>query len=670
MTTHPPPDPTPPAPTVPRPATRRIKIYAFDPSTALDNRTAGFAVATIQIPWEEKDVDKPLSQGPANEYFEVVDVDPASGKVYPPVDLDNPWLLATDGHAPSESNPQFHQQMAFAVAMKTVETFETALGRRILWAPRRFVDDADVRQFEMTPRLRIYPHALRDENAFYSPDKMALLFGYYQTATESDDEVFPGGWIFGCLSHDIVAHETTHAVLDGLNRYYIEDSNIDALAFHEAFADIVALLQHFTFPEAVAGAIAQSPTLDVPTLLSGMARQFGRASNHNAADLPPGPLRDAMTGGPQSNGAQPDRSIATLAGYTECHARGFVLVSAVYDAFVHLYSGLAHELLALTTGRTAFDPGAALHPAVVQRLTNDAVRTARRLLKTCIRGLDYLPPTSVTFGDFLRAVVTVDRSLFPVDDLGFRRALIASFRRYGIFPAGVRSLAEDSLVWREHVELTCPPLKWGAGTGSIDIEPVTSRRDIFEQERANNRVLHAWLVRLLEEPSEYQEFVKRTGLAHGAAAPPSVKRRDRDNTGAVAVEIHACRLSRLTGDHNKTQRQLIVQVCQSRFGYASAEQQATVDRGGSTPPPPHDFSLRGGCTLVFDLMRLTRRAGQAITSPRYVIAQPVAGPAGEIRLGRLRDHLFGSDSAGAGAAAAYQAPGRRNAEPFAALHRS
>ncbi len=29
------------------------------------------------------------------------------------------------------------------------------------------------------PRLRIYPHALRTDNAYYSPDKKALLFGYF-----------------------------------------------------------------------------------------------------------------------------------------------------------------------------------------------------------------------------------------------------------------------------------------------------------------------------------------------------------------------------------------------------------------------------------------------------------------------------------------------------------
>ena len=53
-----------------------------------------------------------------------------------PVDLDDPRLLAQDGWAPSEGNPQFHQQMVYAVAMKTIEHFERALGRPVLWRPR------------------------------------------------------------------------------------------------------------------------------------------------------------------------------------------------------------------------------------------------------------------------------------------------------------------------------------------------------------------------------------------------------------------------------------------------------------------------------------------------------------------------------------------------------
>ena len=130
-----------------------------------------------------------LLPGPVGEYIEVVDVDPASGCVYDPVDLNDPMLLARDGHAPSIGNPQFHQQMVYAVAMKTIANFERILGRRVLWSDRNRLSPGQAakknNQFFIPPeqryvqRLRIYPHALREENAYYSPVKKALLFGYF-----------------------------------------------------------------------------------------------------------------------------------------------------------------------------------------------------------------------------------------------------------------------------------------------------------------------------------------------------------------------------------------------------------------------------------------------------------------------------------------------------------
>ena len=51
---------------------------------------------------------------------------------YQPVDLNAPVLLMQDGIAPIESSDlRFHQQMVYAVAMKVLETFDRALGRRI-----------------------------------------------------------------------------------------------------------------------------------------------------------------------------------------------------------------------------------------------------------------------------------------------------------------------------------------------------------------------------------------------------------------------------------------------------------------------------------------------------------------------------------------------------------
>jgi hypothetical protein len=142
--------------------------------------TLGINEAVLDVAWECD-----LQPGPIGEYLEVVDVDPASQSCYAPVDLNDPRLLAQNGLAAAESNPQFHQQMAYAVAMRTIEHFERALGRVALWSPRR-VPTGNRDGF--VQRLRIYPHALRAANAFYSPDRKALLFGYFNAAqTDAGD---------------------------------------------------------------------------------------------------------------------------------------------------------------------------------------------------------------------------------------------------------------------------------------------------------------------------------------------------------------------------------------------------------------------------------------------------------------------------------------------------
>src|SRR5690606_38828512 len=120
-----------------------------------------------------------LEDGPMGEYIEVIDFDPTTKRFYAPVDLNDGDLLAQDGLEPAETNPQFHQQMVYAVSMTTIKNFEKALGRKVLWAPRRL--NREQSEYETyVGRLRIYPHALRDANAYYSPQKKAILFGYFE----------------------------------------------------------------------------------------------------------------------------------------------------------------------------------------------------------------------------------------------------------------------------------------------------------------------------------------------------------------------------------------------------------------------------------------------------------------------------------------------------------
>ena len=66
----------------------------------------------------------------------------------------------------------------------------------------------------------------------------------------------------------------------------------------------------------------------------------------------------------------------------------------------------------------------------------------------CIRAIDYCPPVGITFGDYLRAIVTADHDLNPDDVYGYRLAFIESFRAVGeSTPEGMRSMSIEGLLW-------------------------------------------------------------------------------------------------------------------------------------------------------------------------------------------------------------------------------
>lgn len=650
------------------PASRRLRVLAFDPSLATRLGTSTVNEITVEIPWEAN-----LQEGPIGEYVEVIDCDPASGVVYHPVNLNDPHLLAQDGLAPSESNPQFHQQMTYAVAMTTIRHFERALGRTALWADRRLRPPLKMGE-QFVRRLRIYPHALRDQNAYYSPEKKAVLFGYFPAAAD-DAYNTPGTIIFTCLSHDIIAHEVTHALLDGVHPRFNEPTNPDVHAFHEAFADIVALFQHFSYPSVLESQIRRTRgNLHTESLLAQLAQQFGRATGRGSA------LRDALGETDETTGMWKPRlpDPHALERIRTPHIRGSVLVAAVFRAFLLIYRARSADLFRIATQGTGTLPEGEIHPDLTRRLSAEAAQCAERVLQMSIRAIDYCPPVGITFGDFLRGIVTADLDFSPEDTDGFRIVFVESFREWGIYPRGVTSLGIDALVWPRGDEVMAD-LERRASPGNA--EPVLRKRlkEFVPKVVANwnlesnrfgvwkdmDRVRQALWGWLHNGDSAGRDYARMFGLVIGEReAPPTVFRGKFGPT----VEIHSARPALRRTLNGTARTDLVVEITQRRRGYFDPVIQARLDRRKrplDDKAPAYDFVYRAGCTVLIDPM--TAEVRRVIRTPGTI--------ADTVELDRVRSYLRGETGgsgnafdAGLPASLGLAGTARRN-EPFAFLHR-
>lgn len=349
-----------------------------------------------------------LERGPKGHRVHVIDYDASADRFYQSrqsrVDEDV-YAKVTDNER-LVRDPFFHQQNVYAIAMATLQEFECALGRRVGWG---FANPSH--------QLKIAPHAYEDANAAYSRESESLTFGYYRHG---------GKRIYTCLSHDIVAHETTHALLDGLRPFYLNPSSPDQAAFHEGFADIVALLSVFRSQEVVERALVPLTGRDgrVPfakltvkdlgdTALLRLAEQMGGTI--------PGVPTDALR---HSLNIRPSKELYDGERFAEEHDRGELLVAIVIRAFLHTWVNrlkpLRAERVSSVSRAVAAEEGAA---------------SARHLLRIAIRALDYLPPVDLSFPDYLSALLTADAQLNPDDTrYRYRDSLRSSFEAFGVTP--------------------------------------------------------------------------------------------------------------------------------------------------------------------------------------------------------------------------------------------
>jgi hypothetical protein len=292
--------------------------------------------------------------GPITPRVAILDFDAKTGQIEPPVPFappaapDKPGTY-TAARAASESGEPVGRQegnvSVFGTVLKTLAMFEEpdALGRRIVWA------------FD-APQLLVVPRAGEWANAFYERESHGLQFFYFT--------VPGGGRIHTAHSQDIVAHETAHAILDGIAPDLYHAYSPQALAIHEAVADLTALLSAFrsrTLAEQVLrdtnGSIASS------TAFTGIAEQFAGALRENRPYL-----RDLANTKSLSPRARPEDRVDR----SEPHDLSEVLSGALYRVMVKLHESLKDEFAGAGEARASLVEAEETHYQQAKQAARDA----------------------------------------------------------------------------------------------------------------------------------------------------------------------------------------------------------------------------------------------------------------------------------------------------------
>lgn len=375
---------------------------------------AAMGAKTLMQGWEFE-ATEPLLDGPVSRRVAVIDLDPDTGAVMEGARFVPP-KGRTQGRYEIKSEldldaTDFKQVSVFTAVMKMMSIFETpdVLGRKLRWA-----FDGE--------QLLVVPQAGKMANAFYHRDSRSLQFFFV------DDPDKSGKLVFTCLSPDIVAHETTHAILDGIAPDLYNATSPQSLAIHEAVADLGAVMLAVRTDRLLRQVMLETGgDIRKAGAFNKVAEQFGTALYGEGR-----PLRDLFNDASFENPGDLDLN--------EPHDLSTVLTGAVYALLVAEYEEIRQKEYerrhAEETTKREQGGLAALtdkEKAVIRfSVSGRALFMASEKFKRIVfRALDYLPPGEISFADYGNAMIAADIYSNP-DDPEPREFIKKEFRRRGI----------------------------------------------------------------------------------------------------------------------------------------------------------------------------------------------------------------------------------------------
>jgi len=189
----------------------------------------------------------------------------------------------------------------------------------------------DLKKWPRTHRLTILPRAGEMLNAFYDGRNLKFFYQFDKKAKKI---------VYLADSVDIVAHELGHAVLDTMRPDFWSSQALEIWGFHEAFADISAVVTVMLHDEMIEYALKETGgNLRKPNAISKLAEEVGDTiygMTGGRGGFKPGEMRNAIN---EFQYTPPeklpyDAPHDKLGG--ECHSFGRLMLAAWYDIFVEI----------------------------------------------------------------------------------------------------------------------------------------------------------------------------------------------------------------------------------------------------------------------------------------------------------------------------------------------
>jgi hypothetical protein len=181
---------------------------------------------------------------------------PESSKVV----LNDPLQPEQDRYVYPSDDPRHVAALAFSAAAQTVEMFQEVFG--------------DFKWSFKWDKLAVNSNAGKDFNAFYAKRQGSVNF------FSEEDPIF-GRLVSSGASNEIVAHEVGHALLDAVRPEYLNAWRADVGAFHESFADMMALHMSLLDERVIRRVVVQTGgDLSKPNIVAHLAEELGQGINN------------------------------------------------------------------------------------------------------------------------------------------------------------------------------------------------------------------------------------------------------------------------------------------------------------------------------------------------------------------------------------------------------